>query len=153
MRYIICALTGLVRIAASGKAGSEFSMTNTYLLIKQVHISCVVCSGSLFALRAFWRWRSPALLRLSWVRILPHLVDTLLLLSALTLAYRSGQYPFVQTWLSAKLLALCVYIVLGSLALKRLKRGWLSYTTSIAALCCYAYIVMVAVTRTIWPIF
>lgn len=126
-------------------------MANSYLLLKHVHISCVICSGCLFALRAYWRWRRPAMLQRFWLKILPHLIDTVLLGSALLLAYRLGQYPLVAPWLTAKVLALCLYIVLGSLALKRLRRGWLSYSASIAALLCFAYIVSVALTRTIWP--
>lgn len=70
-----------------------------------------------------WKTRSTthdiALLQQCWVRILPHLIDTVLLASALTLVFWSGQYPFQQSLLTAKLLALLVYIALGTVALKR----------------------------------
>lgn len=126
-------------------------MAISYLMIKHVHLSCVAISGALFALRAYWRWRQPGRLQQRWVKILPHLVDSVLLISALMLVYRSGQYPFVQNWLTAKVVALLLYVVLGTLALKRLRRGWLSYSASIAALLTLGYIISVAITRTIWP--
>ncbi len=126
-------------------------MALTYLMIKHLHVTCVACSGSFFALRAYWRWQNPARLKSAWVKILPHLIDTMLLISAVMLAYSSAQYPFAQNWLTAKVLALILYIVLGTLALKRLRRGWLSYSASIAALLTLGYIISVAITRTIWP--
>ena len=59
------------------------------------------------------------MLQQRWVKIVPHVVDTLLLVSALTLVFWSDQYPFEQPWLTAKVLALIVYIALGTIALKR----------------------------------
>ena len=59
------------------------------------------------------------MLQQRWVKIVPHVVDTLLLVSALTLVFGSDQYPFEQPLLTAKVLALIVYIALGTIALKR----------------------------------
>jgi uncharacterized membrane protein SirB2 len=53
-----------------------------------------------------------------WVKILPHIVDTLLLASAIGLAVWSQQYPLQADWLSANVAGLIAYIVLGSVALK-----------------------------------
>ena len=58
------------------------------------------------------------MLQQRWVKIVPHVVDTLLLVSALTLVFGSDQYPFEQPWLTAKVLALIVYIALGTIELK-----------------------------------
>lgn len=52
-------------------------------------------------------------------KVLPHIVDTLLLASAIYLVIASQMYPFVINWVTAKLLLLVVYIVLGTIALKR----------------------------------
>lgn len=91
--------------------------------------------------------RAPRMLQQHWVKIVPHVVDTLLLASALTMVFWSGQYPFEQPWLTAKVLALIVYIALGTIALKRGKtnsvRGW----AFLAALATFTYIVFVAVTK------
>ncbi len=122
-----------------------------YLLLKHLHVSCVVLSGLGFVLRGYWKFRRPEALARPWVRRAPHLVDTLLLGSALALAWISGQYPFVLPWLTAKMLALLAYIVLGSLALKRARtlRGQL--LSFFLALLTLAYIVSVALTRQPMP--
>ena len=123
-----------------------------YLAIKHLHIACAMLSGSLFALRGFWMLRDSALLQARWVRIAPHLIDTLLLASAVTLALRSGQYPFVQPWLTAKLIALCAYIALGSIALKRGRSKGVRSVAFFAALTTFVYIVSVAITRHPFPL-
>lgn len=119
----------------------------SYLALKHLHVTCVVLSGLGFCLRAWWMARQSPLLQHRLSRTLPHLVDTVLLGSALTLAWMSGQYPFVQGWLTAKVLGLLAYIVFGALALKRAKTrsGRLRFLS--LALLSYAYIVSVALTR------
>src|SRR3954469_25391588 len=82
----------------------------SYLAIKHLHITCVALSGSSFLLRGVWMLRESIMLQQRWVKVLPHVIDTLLLASALVLVFQSGQYPFVQPWLTAKVLALIVYI-------------------------------------------
>ena len=67
--------------------------------------------------------------------------------SALVLVFWSRQYPFVQAWLTAKVLALVVYIVLGTVALKRGKTRGVRAFALLAALATFAYIVAVALTR------
>ena len=118
-----------------------------YLAIKYLHVSCALLSGTFFLLRGVWMLRGSALLQARLVRIVPHLIDTLLLATAITLAVRSGQYPFVQPWLTAKLLALCVYIALGTIALKPGRSHRIRAAAFFAALATFLYIVMVAITR------
>lgn len=90
-----------------------------YLIVKQVHVTAVLLSFSLFLVRgglmfANVPWRQHAVLRIA-----PHVIDTILLTSALFLATLIQQYPFAHAWLTVKVLALVAYIALGSLALKR----------------------------------
>ncbi len=118
-----------------------------YLFVKHLHISFAVLSGSFFLLRGLWMLADSPLLRQRWVRTVPHAVDTLLLGSALVLVFWSGQYPFVQGWLTAKVLALIAYIVLGTIALKRGKTKGARSFALLAALASFAYIVAVALTR------
>lgn len=92
-----------------------------------------------------------AMLNRRWVRIVPHIVDTGLLASALTLAYLSGQYPFTQGWLTAKLFGLLAYIALGAVALKRGRTPVLRRNCFVLAIACYVYIVSVALTRQVLP--
>jgi uncharacterized membrane protein SirB2 len=118
-----------------------------YLAIKHLHITFAVLSGSFFVLRGLWMLLDAPLLRRRWVKVVPHVVDTLLLASALVLVFWSGQYPFVQAWLTAKVLALIAYIVLGAIALKRGKTKGVRTFALFAALATFAYIVAVALTR------
>lgn len=93
---------------------------------------------------------SPMLAR-RWVRVAPHVVDTLLLASAIALAVTVGQYPLVDGWLTAKVLGLVVYIVLGMIALKRGRTRAARIAAFCSALLVFAYIVAVAVTKSVLP--
>jgi uncharacterized membrane protein SirB2 len=123
-----------------------------YSTLKHFHMSCAAASGSLFLVRGVWMLRASPLLQQRWVRTAPHLVDTLLLASALTLAAWSGQYPFVQGWLTAKVLALLGYIVLGTIALKRGRTPAIRAGAFAGALVLFAYIGAVAVSKQANPL-
>lgn len=117
-----------------------------YFLIKNLHIASVALSGCLFLLRGIWMLRESTMLQQRWVKIIPHIVDTLLLTSAIIIVIMSGQYPFAQDWLTAKLLALFAYIGLGTIALRgrsKVVRVW----AFIAALAVFIYIGSVAMTK------
>jgi uncharacterized membrane protein SirB2 len=123
----------------------------SYLAIKHLHLSCVILSGLGFLVRGRWMLQQSPVLQGRWVRILPHIVDSTLLGSAITLAYLSGQYPLANGWLTAKLLGLLAYIVLGAVALKRGKSVFVRRNCFVLAIVCYAYIVSVALTRQVLP--
>lgn len=116
-------------------------------LVKSVHVGCVVLSGSGFAVRGGLMLADSRLLGTRFVRVAPHVVDTLLLVSALWLAWAIGQYPFVDGWLTAKLLGLLAYVALGSIALKRGRSKAVRAGAFAAALAVFGYIVSVALTR------
>lgn len=122
-----------------------------YQALKQVHVTCVVLSGLGFCLRGGWMLREAPALNRRLTRVLPHMLDTLLLGSALSLAYLSGQYPFVQDWLTAKFFGLLAYILFGMLALKRGKTKPIRAAALVFALLAYAYVVSVALSRNPWP--
>lgn len=90
-----------------------------YYWVKQVHFVSVLLSFTLFLLRGAWVLSGRALPRHPLPRALPHVVDTVLLASALWLTTLIQQYPFRHGWLTVKVLLLVAYIVLGSLALHR----------------------------------
>jgi uncharacterized membrane protein SirB2 len=118
-----------------------------YAAIREIHITCAVLSIAGFALRGGLMLAGSPLLHARFTRIAPHLVDTLLLASAGALAWMSGQYPFAQSWLTAKLAALVLYVVLGSFALKRARTRHARAVFLALALATVLYIVSVAVTR------
>lgn len=119
----------------------------SYLAIKHLHVTCVVLSGLGFCLRGVWMLTGSPLLQARLSRILPHVIDTTLLGSALTLAYLSGQYPFVQPWLTAKVFGLLAYVIFGSMALKRGRTPRQRLGFFVLALLTFGYIVGVALTR------
>jgi uncharacterized membrane protein SirB2 len=123
-----------------------------YFLLKHLHMSCAALSGALFLLRGLWMLQDSPRLGRRWVRTLPHLVDTVLLASAVTLAMWSAQYPLAQPWLTAKVGALLLYIVLGSVALKRGRSKGIRAAAFLGALATFAYIVAVALSKNPLPL-
>jgi uncharacterized membrane protein SirB2 len=82
-----------------------------------------------------------------FTKIAPHVIDTLLLGSAITLLFIIGQYPFVNHWLTAKIIALVAYILLGTIAIKRGKTKTQRSIALVAALVTFGYILSVAISR------
>lgn len=123
----------------------------SYIAIKHFHIACAVISISLFMLRGIRMLRDSPSLQGSWLKVVPHLVDTLLLASALAMVIWSHQYPLAQSWLTAKLIALIAYILLGTVALKRGRTKGIRLLAFLAALAVFAYIVTVAISRQAFP--
>jgi len=118
-----------------------------YTFIKYLHVSCAALSYAGFFARGVLMIRAAPLLQARWVQVVPHVVDTLLLGSAIALTMMSQQYPFLEPWLTAKVVALVVYIGLGMVALRRgtTRRG--RVTAWIVAQLVFIYIVAVAETR------
>ncbi|MDE2585751.1 MAG: SirB2 family protein [Betaproteobacteria bacterium] len=118
-----------------------------YLALKHLHVTCVALSGGGFLLRGLLMALDSPWLKSRPARIFPHVVDTLLLGSALGLAYVTAQYPFVQGWLTAKVLGLLAYILCGTVALKRGRSKAVRLSFFVLAVLVFAYIVSVALSR------
>lgn len=116
----------------------------SFLTLKAIHVSCAVISFALFFLRGIWSFNGSPIMRQGWVKIVPHVMDTLLLVSALALAFTIQQYPFVDAWLTAKFFGLVLYILLGTIALKYGKTKAVRVSAWLAALAVFTYIVLVA---------
>jgi uncharacterized membrane protein SirB2 len=117
-----------------------------YAAVKHLHMGAAALSISLFILRGSWRLCSPQRLRQPWVKVLPHAIDTVLLAAALWLAWQLGAAA-MRGWLVAKIVGLLVYIVLGSIALKRGRTPRARVAALIGAIVTFGYIVMVALTK------
>lgn len=124
-----------------------------YAAIKHLHIACVVLSGAGFLVRGVWMMADSSLLARRWVKIVPHVNDTLLLAAAIVLMVLTDQYPFVDAWVTAKVFGLVGYVILGTLALKvgRTKRARVA--AWLGALALFGYIVTVALTKSPWGLF
>lgn len=124
----------------------------TYILIKQLHVACVILSISGFCLRGVLQFgvvkKSALAGRLSArLRWLPHVNDTVLLAAAITLAVMIEQYPFLDAWLTAKVLGLIAYIMLGSLALTPGRSISLRVSAGLMAVAVFGWIASVALTK------
>ena len=119
----------------------------TYVALKQLHVATVIVSYSLFLLRGVWMLADSPLLARRWVRIVPHVNDTILLAAGIWLATIIGQYPGTVGWLTAKIVALVAYILLGMVAIRRGPTKAVRATAWIAAQLVFFYIVAVALTR------
>lgn len=82
-----------------------------------------------------------------WAKILAPIIDSTLLISAIILAMETHQYPFTHHWLTAKVLALIIYIALGMIALNYGRTKNIRIAAWLSALICFGYIVSVAMSR------
>ena len=124
-----------------------------YIGLKHLHTAVATLTVLLFILRGGWMVAGSAMLQRKWVKILPHVIDTTLLITAFAVAWIGWRYPVVpHDWITAKVVALVVYIVLGIIALKRGRTATIRVTAFVAALVVYGYIVMVALYKTPLPI-
>jgi uncharacterized membrane protein SirB2 len=122
-----------------------------YATLKTLHLTTIALTLALFLLRGAWMMADSPRLKARWVRIVPHINDTLLLASGISLAVLIQQYPLVNGWLTAKLFALIAYIVLGTVALKRGKTKPQRIAAWITALLVFGYMVAVAIAHDPFP--
>lgn len=119
-------------------------MSQYYLALRHVHIACAVLTIALFVLRGGLMLAGSRWLQTPVLRFLPHVIDTVLLTTALMLLGIVHQYPFVHGWLTVKVVLLVVYIVLGSVALKRGRTRPVRIAAFVAALATVGFIYTVA---------
>lgn len=122
-----------------------------YLMLKHLHMTFALLTFLSFFMRGIWMWRSSPLLQKRVIKILPHIIDTLLLVTALMLAFHLRLTPGDNPWLLAKIIALFAYIGVGTLAFKHPRRN-VRKAAWLVALVILAYIVAVAITKTPWVI-
>lgn len=118
-----------------------------YLQILHLHVGCVALSAALFAARGVLRIGDLPGANHRALRWTSYLVDSTLLGAALVLLVIVRQYPFVDAWLTTKVLLLPVYIVLGTIALRRARTRAGRTIAFAAALLTFAYIVGVALAH------
>jgi uncharacterized membrane protein SirB2 len=125
---------------------------SVYLIVKYIHVFSVILSFALFLLRGALMFADSGIRKHVVLRIGPHIIDTILLASALTLSWLLQQYPFVHHWLTVKVLALVAYIVFGSLALKRARTLPLRAFFFVLAVLTFLFIATVALAHDPLPL-
>lgn len=124
-----------------------------YYTLKDVHIATVVLTIVGFMLRGYWMMTRPELLAHKLVKVVPHIIDTVLLLSGIALIVTLHIAVLEEGWLLAKFVALIAYVVLGAIALGRGKTMRSRVTAFVASLAVFAYIVGVALTKSVASFF
>ncbi len=119
----------------------------SYAALKMIHVASIILSYLLFTLRGVWMMQGSSVLQRRWVKIVPHVIDTVLLISAIALVMTIQQDPVNNSWLSAKVAGLLLYIGLGMVALKHGKTRKVKITAWVAAQSVFIYIVLVALTK------
>jgi uncharacterized membrane protein SirB2 len=94
-------------------------LSEYFVSVRSLHVAAALTSGALFALRGLAMWRGSSLGMSAPVRWTSYAIDTVLLAAAVTLAYGLRLVPFADRWLTTKVALVVLYVVLGSLALKR----------------------------------
>ena len=117
-------------------------------MIKTLHFTLAVLTVAGFVIRAGWSYSASDMLQLKWVRIAPHVIDSLLLILGVTLAFSLEGGPW-QGWLGAKLVALLAYIGFGVMTLRG--TGMVKHVGVIGALVSVGYIFLVAYSRQVVP--
>lgn len=118
-----------------------------YETIKIIHISTALLSLCGFIIRGIWMMQSSPRLQNTWVKVIPHINDTVLLVSAIVLVAVSLQYPISTAWINSKLIALLIYIILGTIALKRGKTMAIRVIAWGSAILVFMFILGVANTK------
>ncbi|MES2951756.1 MAG: SirB2 family protein [Pseudomonadota bacterium] len=118
-----------------------------YYSIKTLHQTAVALSLLGFLARGVAGLAGAAWVRGRAARSVPHVVDTVLLLSAITLAWQLGLNPLVTPWLLAKIIGLLVYIALGVVALRPSFPLRVRSLAWVLALTSFGYIASVAITK------
>lgn len=118
-----------------------------YLILKYAHMVAAVTSISGFVLRGYWMLVDSKKLQQPVARIAPHIIDTVFFLAGIGLIWLLHLEPLKQPWLIAKFTGLIVYVLLGTIAIRRGPTKQIRTIALVGAVAVFAYIVGVALTR------
>ncbi len=121
-------------------------------LIKEVHVTLAVLTAFLFCYRGVLMLNGSDRLHRKWLRIAPHVVDTFLLVTGLWMAVTIYSHFYYQPWLIVKIIAIVIYIVLGSIAIKRGRTRTIRALAFLGSLAVLIYIFTVALNKTPVPL-
>ncbi len=119
----------------------------SYLIAKYIHVISATLTISGFLLRGYWMLTESDRLQHRFTKVVPHVVDTVFLLSGATMVWMLSLNPLTQPWLVAKFTGLVAYVLLGTVAIKRGPTRQIRAIALVGALSVFAYIAGVAVTK------
>jgi len=118
-----------------------------YVILKLLHVGTAILTISGFMLRGYWMFSGSPRMQLKIVKVLPHVVDTVFLLSGIGLIMVLNLPVLSQNWLLMKFAALIAYIVLGAFALGKGKTMRSRTVAFVLSLAVFGYIVGVALSK------
>ncbi len=118
-----------------------------YTTIKLIHITCVLLSLGGFFTRGILMIKESPLFHSRLSKIAPHFIDTILLASAIALAFIASQNPLTSNWLGAKIIGLIIYIGLGLWAFRFGRSRKQKIITWALAVIVFLFIIFIAVTK------
>lgn len=124
-----------------------------YFTVKLIHQSAVALSLTGFFVRGAASLSGATWVQSRMAKTLPHIIDTVLLLSALTLAWMLSLTPANAPWLMAKVMGLVAYVALGVIAMRPTRSKRVRVAAWLAAMATAAWIVSVAITKSAWGVF
>lgn len=122
----------------------------SYIAYKHLHTSFAALSIIFFIIRAYWSVLERGCLQSTFVRVAPHIIDTLFLLSGLAMAFTIG---FNHPWLIAKIIGLIAYIYVGIFAIRRGRTPQIRLLSAVVAVLIYVYIVGIALNKSVLSFF
>ena len=121
------------------------------MIIKDIHVTFVVLTFLSFSIRVYWMYTGSAFLQNRVVKTLPHIIDTILLLSGLAMAVMYYGVFYRRPWLVLKLVCVVIYIILGVVALKSGKTRTIRIGAAIGAWLVFFYIIYIAWKNAVLP--
>lgn len=116
------------------------------LAIKHLHLTFVALALLVFIIRGVLLFINSTLLNKKILKIAPHIINTIMLVSGIVLAVKMGMQPGEQPWLMAKIIGLIIFIILGVGAFK-VRHPLVQKILWVDALVVFVYIVSVAITK------
>ena len=121
-------------------------------MLKLAHVASVVISGSLFVYRYARLSIHPDQPLPKALKVLPHINDTVLLSCAIGMLALIGLNPFTTPWLLVKIVALLVYIALGTVCMRSPPGSRRQAISFVAAISVFAYIILVGLSKQVIPL-
>ncbi|AXR06122.1 SirB2 family protein [Salinimonas sediminis] len=118
-----------------------------YMMAKHIHLTAVALSALLFIFRFILLQADAGMRHQKWLKVVPHVIDTVLLASALWLCTLLSQWPFINDWLTFKFTGLILYILMGLFALKWGRSAPMRWIGFVGALTWLVLIARVAITK------
>lgn len=122
-------------------------METLYFAVKHLHLTLVAVSVLFFVVRFVLHMRQSSIMDKKFIKIAPHVIDTLLLLSGLSLCFIIQQFPFVDPWLTEKIIAVAAYILLGVMAMRTDRNKLFKFFAFIGAIGWVVFAAKVAVFK------